>query len=282
MLLPSAFPCDGPLLSSHVVEASSASIYPSSSLHSRHQRTISSDIYTTCRTLQGRLSSNILQSPSRTLFAATLLPSPTLHPTVEPSHTKSSGLKSSSKSRHAGSAARQTSRGPPRGAKKRRRSISDDESRDSVSESIDNAPSTPKRQRIAPPSLPLGLVPQDFDNLSRTPATDYILSSRPPNTPATPFAKAIIHPDAQHCAQTCAQSTALSPSIYSALVSLIMEKFSLHETAWSDLQPTPGDLDDKWRSLMAVAETARGRKLRREMVIRRGGRRERKSLEGIW
>jgi len=61
-----------------------------------------------------------------------------------------------------------------------------------------------------------------------------------------------------------------------------MEKFSLHETAWSDLQPTPGDLDDKWRSLMAVAETARGRKLRREMVIRRGGRRERKSLEGIW
>lgn len=279
MLQPSVFPCDGALLSSHIFEGSSASTYPSSPLRSRHQRTISSDIYTTCRTLQGRLCSNISQSPSQKLCAPTLLPSPTLHATTEASHTKCAGLKSSSKPRHAGGAARQTSQGPPRGAKKRRRSINDDESRDSVSENTDNAPSTPKRQRIAPPCIPLGLVPQDFDNLSRTPATDDVLSSRPPISLATPFAKAKIHPDAQ----SCAQSTTSSPSAYSsALVSLIIQKFSLRETAWSDLQPTLGDRDDRWRSLMAVAEMARGRKLRREMVIRRGGKRERKSLEGLW
>jgi len=283
MLLPSAFPCDGQLLSSHVFEASSASTYPSSPLRSRHQRTISSDIYTTCRTLQGRLSSNISQSPLRTLRAPTLLPSPTLDTTAKTPHSKHFGPESSTKSQHAVSAVQQTSRGPPRGTKKRRRSISDHESRDSASENINNMPSTPKRQRIAPPSLPLGLVPQDFDNLSHTPATDDILSSRPPNSPATPFAKATIHPEAPYCARSYAQSTALSPSTYSsALVSLIVEKFSLRETAWSALQPTPGDLDDRWRSLMAAAELARGRKIRREMHIRRGGRRERKSLEGIW
>lgn len=278
MLLPSAFPCDGALLSSRIFEASSALTYPSSSLRSRHQRAISSDIYTTCRTLQGRLSSNISQSPSQTLCAPTLLPSPTLHPTIEASHTKHAGLNSSIKSRHAESAPRRKSQGPSRGAKKRRRSISDDETRDSVSEiNVNDAPSTPKRQRIAPPSLPLGLLSQDFDDLSRTPATDDKLSSRPANSPAT------LHPDAQSRAQPYAQSTALSsPTYSSALVSLIMEKFSLRETAWKDLQSTPGDLDDRWRSLMAIAEMARGRKLRREMVIRRGGRRERKSLEGIW
>lgn len=242
---------------------------------SRHQRTISSDIYTTCRALQGRLSSNISHSPLRTFCVPTLLPSPTLNTGAKMFHTKSSGPKSSSKSQHTGSVAQQTLQIPPRGARKRRRSISDHESHDSVRENTDHAPLTPKRQRIAPPSLPLGLVPQDFDNLSCTPATDTVLVNRPSNSPTTPVAKATTH--------LKAQSTALSPSTYSsALVSLIVEKFSLREKVLGDLQSTTGGLDDRWRSVMAAAEMARSRNVRREMVIRRGGKRERKSLEGIW
>ena len=75
----------------------------------------------------------------------------------------------------------------------------------------------------------------------------------------------------------------LSPMTYSSsLVSLIREKLSLGGEGWEGR--TEG-IDQRWRVLLAQAEAGRGLKVRREMVIRRGGRRERVglgALEGVW
>lgn len=48
------------------------------------------------------------------------------------------------------------------------------------------------------------------------------------------------------------------------------------------MKTTIPNLDERWRFLMREAEMARGVEIRREMVLRRGGRRERRSLEGVW
>ena len=275
MLLPSAFPCVGPLLTPQVVHPSSASTYRSTAVPSKHRRTISSDIYTTCRALQDRLSSNFSHSPLRALCSPTLLPSPAIQATPE----KPVVIQPDARPSRPPSA-RQSALGPesPRSAKKRRRSINDDEDRDSSSESDGNAPSTPKRQCIAPPSIPLGLLSQDFDGLSRTPVADKALCYRSPDILAP-----VVKPSACTNAPCDTYSTTLSPSSYSSsLVALILEKFSLREEVWKDLEPSSGSMDDRWRSLMTAAEMARGRRIRREMVIRRGGKRERKNLDGLW
>ena len=51
------------------------------------------------------------------------------------------------------------------------------------------------------------------------------------------------------------------------------------------MESRTGDIDERWRALFADVEAVRGLRVRREMVIRRGGRRERMglgALEGAW
>ena len=266
MLLPSPFPCEGPSKSSQVICYSSVSTYIPPPMASRHRPTISADIYTTCRALQDRISTNLSQSPLRSLCTPTLLPSPAMKPSAKSPIAKSPSAKSSSHRSHAPRATTHIPQAPSRGSNKRRRSISDTETRDSMIESKGHAPSTPKRQRIAPPSLPLGLVSQDFDELLSKTEPDTILPHRSRQSIDAPVFKPLGHARAPSYTQ-------LSPSAYSSsLVSLILEKFSLREDAWTDLESRPMTLDDRWRSLMSAAELDRGSRVRREMVIRRGGR----------
>lgn len=283
MLLPSAFPCDGSILHSPVIHTQSASTYGSPTMASRHRRTISSDIFTTCRALQNRLSANMAQSSFCASRAPTLLPSPTLSLSANIPSAKSLGAKQpskkpSSKIRITVETRDTILQEPLRGTKKRRRSVSDDEARDSTTGEASNAPSTPKRQRMAPLSLPLGLQREDFEDLSQSPPADRALCDRSPNA----FPASAVKPSGRVKTSPRAQST-LSPSTYStSLATLILGKLSLREEAFKDFESSTGDMDDRWRSWIAAAEMARGRRIRREMVIRRGGRRERKGLDGIW
>lgn len=269
MLLPSAFLCEGQSQPPPNVHHSRAQSMTSSTASLRHRRTSStiSDIYTSCRTLQSRLTTNLAASPLRALRNPILLPSPAFS-------TDAKTLRSKKKKPSPAQNRPQT---PPRGAQKRRRSISDDEGRDNVEQKCCDGPSTPKRQCRAPPSLPLGLSLGDFDDLGRLPEPPPTLSH---GAAIIPFSKPIrrsVHPNRG--------VVAFHPTTYSSsLVSLILKKLSLDEQGRTRLETKMEDIDDRWRSVLAEDETARGLKVRRDMVIRRG-RKQRTSLgalDGVW
>ncbi|CAF9922738.1 MAG: hypothetical protein HETSPECPRED_005135 [Heterodermia speciosa] len=270
MLLPSAFLCEGQSRSPNTVHhsrAQSMTSPPTSSRHRRTSSTISSDIYASCRTLQSRLSTSLAPPPLRALRTPVLLPSPAFSADAKPVRSKE----------RKPSPPRNCPQTPPRGARKRRRSISDDERRDSVEQESCDGPSTPKRQCRAPPSLPLGLSLGDFDNLERLPEPPPALSQ---GAGIIPFLKPVrrnIHPNRG--------VVTFRPTTYSSsLVSLILKKLSLNEQGWNGPDTRTEDIDDRWRSVLAEDETARALRVRRDMVIRRG-RRQRTSLgalDGVW
>ena len=270
MLLPSAFLCEGQPQSPHTAHhprAQSITSPPASLRHRRTSSTISSDIYTSCRTLQARLSTNLAPSPLRALRTPTLLPSPAFSTDAKPLRSKE----------RKPSPAQNRPQTPPRGGRKRRRSVSDDEGRDSDEQKRCDAPSTPKRQCRAPPSLPLGLSLVDFDDLERLPKSPPTPSDGAAIIPLSKPIRRNVHPT--HGVET------FHPTTYpSSLVSLILKKLSLNEKGRNRLEIRTEDIDDRWRSVLAEDETARGLKVRREMVIRRG-RRQRTSLgalDGVW
>ena len=270
MLLPSAFLCEGQSQSSHNAHhsrAQSMTSPPPSSRHRRTSSTISSDIYTSCRTLQSRLSTSLAPSPLRALRTPTLLPSPAFTTSANPLRSKD----------RKPSPAQNRPQTPPRGARKRRRSISDDEDRESVEQECCDGPSTPKRQCRAPPSMPLGLSLGDFDDLDRLPEPRPTLSDGAAIIPFSKPARRNVHPSRD--------IVTFHPTTYSSsLVSLILKKLSLNEQGRYRPETRTEDIDDRWRSVLAEDETARGLKVRRDMVIRRG-RRQRTSLgalDGVW
>lgn len=275
MLLQSAFLCEGPVQSSHTLSNSRAISMTSPPQSPIHRRTssITSDIYTSCRALQSRLSTNLSHSSLRALRTPTLLPSPSFP-------TDPKNLRAKEGKPEPAQILPQT---PPRGARKRRRSVSNDESRDSAEEASRNGPSTPKRQRVAPPSIPLGLSLGDFDKLESSPRS---LVSRPlSKAVATPLVRSKPTKPSKRDARPSLSVATINPATYSSsLVSLIVQKLSLNEENWNGRDSGKEDIDERWRQLLAEAERARGLRVRREMVIRRG-RRERTSLgvlDGVW
>lgn len=257
--------------SSHTIShrATSMASPPQSPIH-RRASSITSDIYTSCRALQSRLTTNLSQSPLRAFRTPTLLPSPAFTTDQNTLRIKEGKAKP----------AQIRPQTPARGARKRRRSVSDDESRDSVKEALCNGPSTPKRQRMAPPSIPLGLSLGDFDNLESSPRSP---GSRPRNrTIATPSGPS--KPSKRKSRPSLSVAT-VNPATYSSsLVSLIVQKLSLNEESWNGRESGKEDIDGRLRLLLSEAERVRGLRVRREMVIRRG-RRERTSLgalDGVW
>ena len=270
MLLPSAFLCEGQSQPPHTVHHSRAQSMTSPTASLKHRRTsstISSDIYTSCRALQSRLSTTLAPSPLRALRTPTLLPSPAFSADAKPLRSK----------KVKPSPAQNRPQTPPRGARKRRRSTSDDEGRDSVEQKSCDRPSTPKRQCRAPPSLPLGLSLGDFDDLERLPERPPALSDE---AAIIKFSKPI-----NRSVHSNRGVVTFHPTTYSSsLVSLILKKLSLNEQNRNRPETRTEDIDDHWRSVLAEEEIARGLKVRRDMVIRRG-RRQRTSLgvlDGVW
>ena len=274
MLLPSAFACEGSSVSSQILHSSSASTRARLPMASpRHRRTLSSDIYNTCHALQNRLLSNLSYSPRSTVYTPALLPSPiiqpstNIHPSVKPQSAK----------QPTRGFAKEVSQESPRSSKKRCRPVSDDDSLETTA--INDAPSTPKRQRITPPYLPLGITSEDFDDLSHKTTTSEGICGQPSSAISVPLlrrtgsSKPLLRP----------HSPMLSASTYStSLVALLKEKFSLRQDVCSSSEPDPQSMDERLRSLIATAAMARGQTIRKEMVIRRRGRRERKSSESLW
>ena len=141
-------------------------------------------------------------------------------------------------------------------------------------------PSTPKRQRLAPPSIPLGLSPGDFDRLEGLRESP-VAPTSPAELPLEAKRQNPTPRNLRRRSRPVLAVTTVNPSTYSSsLVSSIVQKLSLGEEWQTGSQSREETIDERWRQLLAGAEMARGLKIRRDMVIRRG-RRERTSLEAL-
>jgi hypothetical protein len=149
-----------------------------------------------------------------------------------------------------------TKRVPPRGANKRRRDNDDDDGRDGryeddsesdfdLNESFDatqqnqSAPSTPKRARIAPEQLPLGLERSDFHDIhSREPASTVVAQQA--NGTDVEFE---------------ADGERWSLEDDRILVELVLDKLRLSKAEWQDCARSLGkdrhSVGRRWKSLMA-------------------------------
>jgi hypothetical protein len=154
----------------------------------------------------------------------------------------------------------------PRGLNKRRREDADEISRatleqqenttpipsDDEEELLDSRPSTPKRQRIAPEAMPLGLNRGDFHLLHLQQVTDgnVVLDSVEGNEEWSTEEDRI-------------------------LVELVLEKLKLSKSEWQDcarsLGKDRGSVGKRWKSLMGAGEVG----------LKRGAPRRAK-LHGTW
>jgi hypothetical protein len=138
----------------------------------------------------------------------------------------------------------------PRGINKRRRAIEDDATRDST-ESDDEinppdqtaGPSTPKRMRLAPEVLPMGLERSDFRKLQLQ----------------TEFPDAEANPEAQDPSREGAgDNEQWSSAEDRLLVELVLEKLKLSKSDWQDcarsLGKDRGSVGRRWKSLMGGGE----------------------------
>ena len=140
---------------------------------------------------------------------------------------------------------------PPRSSNKRRRDTADDGSAAEDQGNVERGDkySTPKRQRLAPPVLPLGLEPSDFESLELP----------PPSTPAE-------NEDTEEW----------NSADDHALVALVLEKLKLSRRDWNDCARWLGrDKDSigaRWKVLLGEGDVG----------LRRGRKVERGKIEGVW
>ncbi|KAF7524268.1 hypothetical protein G7054_g11487 [Neopestalotiopsis clavispora] len=137
---------------------------------------------------------------------------------------------------------------PPRGQNKRRRSDDDDMGRDddidsdldihesdSADEGSHSGPRTPKRARIAPEIVPLGLVRSDFHNLHK---------SNPDSEQTQSDEEVEVEADGERW----------STEEDRMLVELILEKLKLSKNDWQDCARSLGkdrsSIGRRWKSLM--------------------------------
>jgi len=189
--------------------------------------------------------------------------------------------------------------------KRRRNAYEEDTTKDQENvhaQKSDNqeAPSTPKRQRVAPPSIPLGLERKDFYALQPVPQrghrqpttttttsvntatfTPHDTSFTFTNTPSTPPA---IHTD------TPSPNLTTSPKENSdhnewttdddtALVELVLEKLRFSRREWDEVATVLGtdgaSMGRRWKELVGDGEVG--------LRFRRGrGRRERGDVRGVF
>ncbi|KAI4865903.1 hypothetical protein F4820DRAFT_418497 [Hypoxylon rubiginosum] len=255
MLMPSALSCD----SSHppVTRLQSALFAspPASPPTSAHSSTFG-NIFNSCRALQ-----SMLTTPA-TIPSNDSLPAPRDPlPTPPMAHTALPPLKLRLRSRKADANGEAIPRkkvvkrpaAPPRGINKRRRAVEDDVGRDDDIDSdleigsADNQdqsqdadessfrPSTPKRARIAPEVIPLGLERNDFHNLH---------TSNGEEESTVEGTEVEIEADGEKWSKEDDR----------ILVELVLEKLKLSKTDWQDCARSLGkdrsSIGRRWRSLM--------------------------------
>lgn len=274
MLLPSALSCD----SSHRnapsrFQTTSAALFtspPTSPIPNA-----SSTLFATCRALQQMLSSPSPAPPSQ-------LPTPPMShtsfaPPASPVKLRLRSRKPADDSNNDDISAprmrtrRITKRNapPPRGINKRRRAIDDDASRDAPDSDNDDVqlrpademagPSTPKRIRLAPQVLPMGLERSDFQRLEEMAEENASVDER------------------RKEGEGEATNEEWSSVEDRLLVELVLEKLKLSKSDWQDcarsLGKDRGSVGRRWKSLVGSGEV--GLKNSR-------GRRERGRIHATW
>ncbi|KAI1386220.1 uncharacterized protein F4822DRAFT_409327 [Hypoxylon trugodes] len=251
MLMPSALSCD----SSHppVTRLQSALFAspPASPPSSAHSSTFG-NIFSSCRTLQSMLTSSpATPEPQYADAQRDSLPTPPM------THTSLPPLKLRLRSRKSEANGDvlprkkvvKRSAAPPRGVNKRRRAVEDDMGRDDDIDSdleigsSENSqeteespfrPSTPKRARIAPEVIPLGLERTDYHNLQNTNGEESTAEGT----------EVEIEADGERWSKEDDR----------ILVELVLEKLKLSKTDWQDCARSLGkdrsSIGRRWRSLM--------------------------------
>ncbi|RYP54683.1 hypothetical protein DL768_000619 [Monosporascus sp. mg162] len=247
MLMPSALSCD----SSHHPPAtrlqSSLFASPPSSPPASAQSTIG-NIFNSCRALQAILTTTT--APDDSSRGPSSLPTPPLShaalPAPAPAAPMKLRLRSSKKNANGELLPRKKviKRAPPRGVNKRRRALDDDMGHDdsgSDAEYDEELPSTPKRARIAPEVLPLGLERSDFHGLQEG------NSQESGNSEGADV-------------EVEADDTEWSKEDDQVLVELVLEKLKLSKSDWEEIGKSFGNIGNRkdrsscgrrWKTLMA-------------------------------
>ncbi|KAE8452234.1 hypothetical protein EG329_001701 [Mollisiaceae sp. DMI_Dod_QoI] len=209
---------------------------------------------------------------------------------------------------------------PPRGVNKRRRAVEDEMSRETAEgaspepeseteeqdekenakqgeiqdqererEREDEAPRTPKRLRLAPEILPLGLERADFHALH----LQHQLSSEPLFFPSSSSSSSNHQTSNPFCQSQDSRSGRDEEEEWTTeqdrlLVELVLEKLKLSKSEWQDcarsLGRDRGSVGRRWKSLMAVGDVGlKGRPKGMGAAAAVGGKRmERGRIYGSW
>ncbi|KAK7924499.1 hypothetical protein PG985_006553 [Apiospora marii] len=270
MLMPSAISCDGsrpPM--TRLQSALFAS--PPASPPTTAQSTID-NIFTTCRSLQSMLTVPAAVTPTQASHnAPNQLPTPPMAHASLPPPLKLRLRSRKSEANSDGVARKRVVKrtAPPRGINKRRRATEDDMGRDddidsdldidasennNSSEEGESAyprPSTPKRARIAPEVIPLGLERSDFHNLHNGPQES--------NEEATSSETEVE-----------ADGEMWSTEDDRILVELVLEKLKLTKSDWQDCARSLGkdrsSIGRRWKSLMVSGDVGLKTRSRRGKI----------------
>ncbi|KAK1956073.1 hypothetical protein LY78DRAFT_663812 [Colletotrichum sublineola] len=297
MLMPSAFSCDTSQPPLTRLQASLFASPPASPPTLSHPGF--GNIFDTCRSLQALLSApqhhqTAVAAPAHDAQQYTL-PTPAQLPTPPLAHAPPPlKLCLRSRTKQDGSAhsdhhprKRIAKRAAPRGVNKRRRAADDDMSRSDTDEDIESdleissrlqpsvkgqnqgktpvpsAPATPKRARIAPEVIPLGLGRSDYHTLHLQNGGDGVNGN---NTGEEQGANVEVEADGEPW----------SAEEDRILVELVLEKLQLSKAEWQDCARSLGKdrncLSRRWKSLMMQGEVG--------LKGRRSSRRTK--LHGTW
>lgn len=252
MLLPSALSCDSSQPSQSRLQPSLFS--PPASPPALSSQNALANIMSTCRNLQSLLASPAPIVPDeRPMPTLAQLPTPPLAHAPPPLKLRlRSRGKPDVRDDHLAPRKRITKRAPPRGVNKRRRAADDDMGRhdsDSDSDMQDSdldadslelqqpaddepvAPATPKRARIAPEQLPLGLERSDFHDVHRQ-----------------------SHGDNTNTQDEDVDGDGWNAEDDRILVELVLEKLKLSKSEWQDCARSLGRdrhaVNRRWKSLI--------------------------------
>ncbi|KAL3423722.1 DNA-binding protein [Phlyctema vagabunda] len=243
MLLPSALSCEASQQTPRTRYQSSLFASPPPSPQPSPQSAING-LFSTCRALQSMLSPQPTQP--------TQLPSPPMQHAEIGSPFKLRLRARKSAECDALPRKRITKRNapPPRGINKRRRSVDEVDSEEEECPNPEPVlPSTPKRLRLAPPVLPLGLERSDFHTLDTDTGKDEVLESIEDNDMG---------------------EDAWSTEEDRMLVELVLEKLKLSKSEWQDcarsLGKDRGSVGKRWKSLMGSGEVGLKNRQRRSKI----------------
>ncbi|KAG7108761.1 hypothetical protein HYQ45_004877 [Verticillium longisporum] len=282
MLMPSAFSCDASQQHypsyPHTRLQSALFASPPASPPTLASTPAIGNIFNTCRSLQSLLTT----PPPPERAQLTQLPTPPMAHAPSPIKLRlrpRAPRPDNSSAPDSRPRKKIVKRAPPRGANKRRRGADDDLGRMDLTSDDDSdnqieadsesdadvpampaAPSTPKRARIAPEVIPLGLARTDYHNLHAASDTNLPLLNLAQGSGVE------VERDGEHW----------STEDDRILVELVLEKLRLSKTEWQDCARSLGkdrnSLSRRWRSLMAQGDVG----LKPTRASRRG------KLHGTW